>query len=433
MATREQERLAEIRDDATSWRRWGPYLSDRAWGTVREDYSADGNAWAYLPFDRAAAKAYRWGEDGIAGISDRYQLLAFAPAFWNQRDAILKERLFGVVPSQGNHGEDVKEYYYYLDNTPTHSYMKFLYKYPQAAFPYEALVEENQRRQGKGPEFELLDTGIFRENRYFDIFVEYAKASPEEIVARIEAVNRGPDAAALDILPHLWFRNIWAWGPESWGRAEYPEPAIRPGPQGSDFISLLSDDSKMEELTNVPVRYRLGRRVLYGTRGGTMLFTDNETNGAVVYGAGNLSRKPHCKDAFQRWLIHGEDCINHEQIGTKAAIHYRFQRVPPGGSAVLRFRLSEDAAIAAPLAEVDGLIATRRAEADAFYDAIHPPQADEDQRRIQRQALAGLLWTKQSYIFNVQKWLDGDNPGSPPPASAARFATSTGGTSIRCG
>ena len=298
MATTEQERLAEIRDDATSWRRWGPYVSDRAWGTVREDYSADGNAWAYLPFDRAAAKAYRWGEDGIAGISDRYQLLAFAPAFWNQRDAILKERLFGVVPSQGNHGEDVKEYYYYLDNTPTHSYMKFLYKYPQAAFPYEALVAENQRRQGNGPEFELLDTGIFRENRYFDIFVEYAKASPEEIVARIEAVNRGPDAAALDILPHLWFRNIWAWGPESWGRAEYPEPAIRPGPQGSDFISLLSDDSKMEELTNVPVRYRLGGGVLYGPRGGTMLFTDNETNGR----RGLRRRESEPQAALQRRL-----------------------------------------------------------------------------------------------------------------------------------
>jgi hypothetical protein len=417
MTTPEHDRLAEIQDDKTSWRRWGPYVSDRSWGTVREDYSADGNAWDYLPFDRAAAKAYRWGEDGIAGISDRYQLLVFAPAFWNHRDAIIKERLFGVVPTEGNHGEDVKEYYFYLDNTPTHSYMKFLYKYPQAAFPYRKLVEENRLRQGRGPEFELLDTGIFAQNRYFDIFVEYAKSSPEEFVVRIEAVNRGPEAAVLDILPHLWFRNIWAWGPESWGRAEYREPAIRPGPQGQDFISLLTDDSKMEELANVPIEYRLGPRVLYGPRGGALLFTDNETNGAAVYGAGNLSRKPHCKDAFQRWLIHGEECLNRAQIGTKAAIHYRFQGVPPGASAVLRFRLSEDAALAAPLAEVDSLVALRKAEADAYYDTVHPRKANEDERRIQRQALAGLLWTKQSYIFSVQKWLDGDNPAVPPPAA----------------
>ncbi len=417
MATKEHDRLAEIRDDATSWRRWGPYLSDRSWGTVREDYSADGNAWDYLPFDRAAAKAYRWGEDGIAGICDRYQLLVFAPAFWNHRDSIIKERLFGLVPSQGNHGEDVKEYYYHLDNTPTHSYMKFLYKYPQAAFPYKKLVQENRRRLGTGPEFELVDTGIFQENRYFDIFVQYAKSSPEEIVARIEAVNRGPEAAALDILPHLWFRNTWAWGPGSWGPGEHAEPAIRPGPHGKDFISLLTDDSKMEELTNVPIRYRLGPRVLYGPPGGAMIFTDNETNGEVVYGSGNLSRKPYCKDAFHRWLIHKEDCINHEQTGTKAAIHYRFQGVPPGGSAVLRFRLSEDPAIVAPLADVDSVIALRRAEADAYYETIHPPQASEDERRIQRQALAGLLWTKQSYIFNVHQWLDGDDPGSPPPAA----------------
>jgi hypothetical protein len=417
MTTKEHDRLAEIHDDATSWRRWGPYLSDRSWGSVREDYSADGNAWDYLPFDHAAAKAYRWGEDGIAGICDRYQLLVFAPAFWNHRDSIIKERLFGLVPSQGNHGEDVKEYYFYLDNTPTHSYMKFLYKYPQAAFPYEQLVEENQRRQGRGPEFELIDTGIFKEDRYFDIFVEYAKFSPEEIVARIEAVNRGPQAASLDILPHLWFRNIWAWGPRSWCPVEHREPAIRPGPHGQDFTSFLTDDSRMEELTDVPIRYRLGPRVLYGPRGGTMLFTDNETNGEAVYGVGNLSRKPHCKDAFHRWLIHKEDCLNHAAIGTKVAFHYRFQDVPPSGSAVLRFRLSEDPAIVAPLADVDSLIALRRAEADAYYDAIHPPRANADERRIQRQALAGLLWTKQSYIFNVQEWLDGDNPGSPPPAA----------------
>ena len=235
MKTKEHERLAEIppNDDIWGWRRWGPYVSDRSWATVREDYSDNGSAWDYLPHDLARSKAYRWGEDAIAGLCDRYQLLVFAPAFWNGRDSILKERLFGLTPAEGNHGEDVKEYYFYVDNTPTHSYMKFLYKYPQAEYPYGRLIEENKRRQGQGLEYELLDTGIFDEDRYFDIFVEYAKVDPEDICIRIEAFNRGPAAAPLDIIPHLWFRNIWGWDKAAWNPHEpTPEPTLRPGAAG---------------------------------------------------------------------------------------------------------------------------------------------------------------------------------------------------------
>lgn len=417
MTTKEHQRLSEIRDDATSWRQWGPYVSDRSWGSVREDYSPDGNAWDFLPFDLAASKAYRWGEDGIAGLCDRYQLLVLAPAFWNGRDPILKERLFGLTPGQGNHGEDVKEYYFYLDNTPTHSYMRFLYKYPQAEFPYRLLVEENRRRQGDGAEFELLDSGVFDQDRYFDIFVEYAKATPEDIVVRIEAVNRGPAPASLAILPHLWFRNVWAWGPEAWGPAACCEPTIRPGPEGDDCLCLLTNDSRVELLTNMPVQYQLGPRVLYAPRGGALLFTDNETNAPRVFGPGHRSRKPYVKDAFHRHVIHGENCVNPERTGTKAAIDYRFPAIPARGSAVLRLRLSDQQGLAAPLADVDAILDLRRREADEFYASIHPAGASEDERRIQRQALAGLLWNKQNYIIDVQKWLDGDNPQVPPPAS----------------
>src|SRR6266446_485164 len=242
MPTKEQQRLDEIPagDDISSWRRWGPYVSDRAWATVREDYSADGNAWGYLPHDLARRKAYRWGEDGIAGICDRFQLLVLAPAFWNGKDPILKERLFGLTPSEGNHGEDVKEYYFHLDNTPTHSYMRFLYKYPQTEFPYQELIEKNQRRAGAGAEFELLDTGIFDDDRYFDIVVEYAKANPEDLCIRIEAFNRGPEAAALHILPHLWFRNVWSWSGQP-----ASEPIIQLGPDGRDYLTLVADDAKL--------------------------------------------------------------------------------------------------------------------------------------------------------------------------------------------
>lgn len=412
MANPEQQRLQEIRDDITGWRRWGPYVSDRSWATVREDYSADGSGWEFLPHDLARSKAYRWGEDGIAGLCDRYQVLVFAPAFWNGRDPILKERLFGLTPAEGNHGEDVKEYYFHLDNTPTHSYMKLLYKYPQAEFPYAQLVEENRRRGGQGSEYELLDTGIFDDNRYFDIFIEYAKVTPEDLVIRLEAVNRGPQPAPLHLLPHLWFRNTWAWGP-----APEPEPAIRPGPTGPGFMSLRADDAAAVPVKTTLVRYRLGPRTLYGPTGGRALFTNNETNMPRVFGPESQGRTAHVKDAFHRAVIAGEPCTNPEQVGTKAALHYVFPAVPPGGAAVLRLRLSDRGDLPEPLAEVDTVIAQRRADADAFYEAIHPPQASDDERRVQRQAFAGLLWTKQSYLFDVNLWLEGDNPNWPPPAS----------------
>jgi hypothetical protein len=410
--TKEHERLQEVKDDIGSWRRWGPYVADRAWGTVREDYSADGNAWNFLPHDLARSKAYRWGEDAIAGVCDRYQLLIFAPAFWNGRDPILKERLFGLTPSEGNHGEDVKECYFHLDNTPTHSYMKFLYKYPQGEFPYARLVEENRRRLGQGPEFELLDTGIFNEDRYFDIVIEYAKATTEDLCIRIEAFNRGPQPALLHLIPHLWFRNTWAWRCKR-GR----EPAIRPGAEGPGYVSLVTDDSTLETLGNVPVQYRLGPRVLYGPGGGAALFTNNETNLPRVFGPGQTNRTPYVKDAFHRALVGNEACTNPDRVGTKAALHYRFAAIPPGGSVVLRLRLTDQKDLGAPLADVDRTISQRRAEADEFYDSIHPAKASEDERRIQRQALAGLLWTKQSYLFDVNVWLDGDCEEWAPPAS----------------
>jgi hypothetical protein len=408
----EQERILESDDDISGWRHWGPYVSDRSWATVREDYSPDGNAWDFFPHDLARSKAYRWGEDGIAGLCDRYQILVFAPAFWNGRDPILKERLFGLNSHEGNHGEDVKEYYFYLDNVPSHSYMKFLYKYPHAEFPYQWLVEENRRRTIEQPEFELIDTGAFAEDRYFDIVVEYAKATPEDICIRIEAINRGPDPANLEILPHLWFRNTW-----SWGRDPGPEPKIALGKEGRDFLTLVTDDSALETLTNIPVYYRIGPRTLYAPRGGYPLFTNNETNMPRVFGPGHHSRRPYVKDAFHRFVIHGEACINPAQTGTKAAIRYQFDAVPPGRSVVLRLRLSDVADVADPLGAVDALVARRREEANAFYAGIHPPTLTNDERLVQRQALAGLLWTKQSYLFDVNLWLEGDNPDWPPPAS----------------
>jgi hypothetical protein len=424
MASKEQQRIDEIHDDAHGWRRWGPYLSDRAWATVREDYSGSGDAWGYLPHDLARSKAYRWGEDGIAGISDRYQLLCFAPAFWNEKDPILKERLFGLTPHEGNHGEDVKEYYFHSDNTPTHSYMRLLYKYPQAEYPYGWLIEENKRRNGQGFEFELLDTGIFDENRYFDIVIEYAKATPEDLCIRIEAFNRGPDAAPLHIIPHLWFRNIWAWTCNSWGPdrpregggvvGRPPEPEIRPGPDGQGTICIFADDTNLVTPKVMPPTYRLGGRTLTGPTGGVPLFTDNETNAARVFGPGAASRKEFVKDAFHRFLINGEKCVNPARRGTKACMDYRFE-VPADGSVVLRLRFSDQPD--APFGEVDKIVAQRKAEADEFYAQIHKPKATEDERLVQRQAFAGLLWSKQSYLFDVHDWLEGDCEKWPPPES----------------
>jgi hypothetical protein len=417
MTTQEHQRLEEIKNDVTGWRRWGPYVGERAWASVREDYSADGNAWDYLPHDLARSKAYRWGEDGIAGVCDRYQLLCFAPAFWNGMDPILKERLFGLTASEGNHGEDVKEYYFHVDNTPTHSYMKYLYKYCQSEYPYAWLVEENRRRAGKGFEFELLDTGVFEGGRYFDIVIEYAKASAEDYCVRIEAINRGPDPAPLHILPHLWFRNTWAWGKGGWDKGPDHEPTIRPGPRGARFKSLVTDDSTVETLAGIPVSYTLGPRTLYGPAGGDLLFTFNETNGPRVFGPLAKSRRPYVKDAFHRHVIHGEDCVNPALVGTKACLHYVFDAVPPGDSVVIRLRLTDDSSLADPLADVDAVIRQRRAEADEFYASLHPAGATEDEKRIQRQAFAGLLWTKQNYLFDVHRWLEGDDPDQPPPAA----------------
>ncbi len=397
------------------WQQWSPYVSERSWGTVREDYSPYGTAWDFLPHDLARSKAYRWGEDGLAGWCDRYQVLVFALALWNGHDPILKERLFGLIPSEANHGEDVKEYYFYVDGTPTHSYMKYLYKYPQTEYPYVKLIEENRRRQTTEPEYELLDTGIFDEDRYFDVFVEYAKASAEDTCIRIEVFNRGPEDAIIHILPHLWFRNTWSWGEEA-----RPGPCICVGPSHEHDISLLADDSNAGPVRHLPFDYQLGKRYLYGQAGARLLFTNNETHAERVFGSWAQSRSPYVKDAFHRHIINGEDCVNPERVGTKACFHYADLKVPAGGSVVVRLRLS-DRQLREPLAAVDDIVASRRAEADEFYDIIHPPDATEDERRIQRQAFAGMLWNKQIYLYNVHVWLEGDNPQWPPPESRRRI------------
>jgi hypothetical protein len=408
----ERARVREMVDDLSGWRRWGPYVSDRSWGTVREDYSHDGDAWGYLTYDKARAKAYRWGEDGIAGICDRYQLLCFAPAFWNERDPHLKERLFGVTPYEGNHGEDVKEYYFHVDNTPSHSYMCLLYKYPQAAFPYRDLIEGNQRRAGHGPEYELMDTGVFDGDRYFDIFIEYAKADPDDLAIRITAHNRGPEAAPLHILPTLWFRNTWAWGPTA-----QPEPRITCERAGG--ACLVTDDTKQIHDPHMPAHYRLGARYLYGPAA-TPLFTDNETHGERAYGPGNTSRKLHTKDAFHRAICEGDPTtVRPDGCGTKAALHYRHV-VPAGGCVTLRLRFTGKPT-PAPLLEVDRILAMRKAEADGFYAQLAPREATADEQLVQRRALAGLLWSKQSYLFDVARWLDGDDPARPPPPSRQRI------------
>jgi hypothetical protein len=423
MQTKEHERLAQNtpfyqgQPGIPPWHKWGPHLAERQWGTVREDYSERGAAWDYFPHDHARSRAYRWGEDGLAGICDRYQVLCFALALWNGKDPILKERLYGLVSSEANHGEDVKEYYFYLDNTPTHSYMKFLYKYPQRAFPYAQLIEENRRRQNLGlPEYELLDTGIFDDDRYFDVFVEYAKADPEDICIRIEVFNRGPEDAPIHVLPHLWFRKTWGWS----GEVE-PEPTIQVGPSGDGFISMVADDSHITPLKGLPFEYHLGKRYLYGESNAQRLFTHNESHAERLWGV--PSRTPYVKDAFHRHVVNGENCVNSAQVGTKACFRYANLNVPAGGSVVIRLRLT-DQPMEKPLADVDKIVAMRRAEADEFYETIHPPKATEDECRVQRQALAGLLWSKQFYYYDVHQWLTGDNPNLPPPESRWRLRNS---------
>jgi hypothetical protein len=397
--------------DLSRWRRWGPFVSERAWGTVREDYSADGNAWAFLPHDLARSKAYRWGEDALAGFCDRYQILVFGLALWNERDPILKERLFGLDPSEGNHGEDVKEIYHHLDATPTHSYNRFLYKYPQRAFPYADLIAENRRRAGGGREYELVDTGVFDGDRYFDITVEYAKGDPEDLAIRITVENHGPDPAPLHVLPQLWFRNTWGFG-----EARLPAPSIRCGTRGDRFQSVIADDRAAPRLTSLLFDYRLGPRHLSAAPDAAVLFADNETNGPRVFGSHAHSASPFVKDAFHRFVVEGEPTINPAMTGTKCAFHHRLV-VPARGRVVLRLRLAAQVDAAAdPLADVDAIVDRRRMEADVFYAALHPPHASDEEKRVQRQALAGLLWSKQIYLFDVHRWLEGDNPAWPPPA-----------------
>jgi hypothetical protein len=411
--SKEHQRLAEpYQGMVAPWRKWGPYVSERSWGSVREDYSPDGCAWEFLTHDMARSKAYRWGEDGIAGICDRYQLLVFALALWNGHDPILKERMFGLSGNEGNHGEDAKEYWFYLDNTPAHSYMKMLYKYPQTEFPCQQLLEENRRRWGKGvPEYELLDTGIFDQDRYFDVFVEYAKASPEDICIRIEAINRGPEAAELHLLPHLWFRNNWTWTDPPTA-----EPAIRLGKNENtrDHITVIADDSHATSLRNLQFPYSLGPHYLYAPQGGRPLFTGNENNAVRLYGCAD-NRKPYVKDAFHRQIVNHENSVNPAQTGTKSCIQYS-QAIPPGKSMVLRLRLTPQI-LSSPLIDVDEIVQQRHAEADEFYATVHPPTATSEEKSIQRQALAGMLWSKQIYLWDVNRWLEGDNPNFPPPQS----------------
>ena len=414
--TREDQRLEDLRQGKVQWRRWGPYLSERQWGTVREDYSANGTAWEYFPHDHARSRAYRWGEDGIGGISDNHQRLCFAPAFWNRRDPILKERLFGLTGHEGNHGEDVKECYFYLDATPTHSYLKMLYKYPQTEFPYARLVAENRRRTKADPEFELLDAGAFDGHRYFDIFVEYAKSTAEEVLIRITAWNRGPESAPLDLLPTIWFRNTWSW------RDETQRPRLRrlAGSRGGESISV-------ETLS-------YGQRWLIAEGRPTLLFTENETNFKRLFGIDN--RAQYLKDAFHEYLVNqNQGAVNSAQTGTKAAALYSFD-VPAGSAATVRLRFTDQNPTAgsaqSPFGPAfDDVFRTRIAEADEFYAQHASGKMTEDARQVQRQAFAGLLWSQQSYHYEVNVWLQGD-PAFPPPPQERKKGRNHGWKNVHC-
>jgi hypothetical protein len=382
----ERRRLEEARAGAP-WRKWGPYLSERQWGTVREDYSADGNAWDYFTHDQARSRAYRWGEDGLAGFSDDQQRLCVALALWNGNDPILKERLFGLTNSEGNHGEDVKEYYFYSDATPTHSYMRWLYKYPQRGYPYDRLVETNGQRSRGDYEYELLDTGAFEEDRYFDIEVEYAKASPDDILMRITATNRGPDPAPLHVLPTLWFRNTWRTVPDA------PMPVLRAAkmPRGARVVAATDGE--------------LGPYWVYVKGDAALLFTDNETNAARVFGTRNTTA--YVKDGINDFVVHDRvDAVNPEQVGTKAAAHYRTE-IAAGASVAWCLRLSGERpdALAKPFDGFDAIVEARRREADEFYASIVPESATADETLVIRQALAGMLWSKQFYCFDGIRWL----------------------------
>ena len=394
--TREELRLQEDRARKANWKRWGPYLSERQWGTIREDYSAGGDAWEYFPHDHARSRAYRWGEDGLGGICDRHQYICFALALWNGRDPILKERLFGLTGKEGNHGEDVKEYYFYLDSTPTHSYMKFLYKYPQREFPYAKLVEENRRRGRPDLELELIETGAFDENRYFDLTVEYAKAGPEDILIRIEAANRGPDPAPLHVLPTVWFRNTWSWG------LDERKPKLR-SDHSAEVAAIRLD------------HFYYGARWLYCEGAPRLLFTENETNNRRLFDTENPS--PYVKDGINDFLIHGvKTAINPADQGTKASAHYDFV-VPPGGSVQARLRFSPTAPATGPNlnGEFDEQITRRCNEADEYYRSIIPENVTADRKNVMRQALGGLLWSKQFYLYDLNRWIQGDPAGPEAP------------------
>jgi hypothetical protein len=397
--TAEDKRLEQSRDRKAHWKRWGPYLSERAWGTVREDYGAYGTAWDYLPHDHARSRAYRWNEDGLAGICDRHQMICFALTLWNGHDPILKERAFGLTGSEGNHGEDLKEYYFYLDSTPTHSYMKYLYKYPQAEFPYAQLVQENRRR-GKGePEFELMDTGIFEDDRYFDVVVEYAKADVEDVLIKITATNRGPEAAQLHLLPTIWFRNRWSWGDN-----DDPRPNLRNS----------SDDT----LTAIELNhFQLGQRWLYCEGTPELLFTENETNTQRLFGSPNSS--PYVKDGINDYVVHGVGkAVNPEQVGTKAAANYSLT-IKPGETATIRLRLTGMALAESSqgFGEFDEVFADRIREADEFYETVIPNSLSLDAQAVMRQSFAGLLWSKQFYHYVIKEWIEGD-PATPAPPAA---------------
>jgi len=392
--TTEKQRLQEVQDGTSDWKKWGPYLSERQWGTVREDYSEGGNAWDYFSHDQARSRAYHWGEDGLGGISDSKQLLCFALALWNGKDSILKERLFGLTNSEGNHGEDVKEYYFYLDSTPTHSFMRYLYKYPQAEYPYGQIVQSNRDRGKLDMEYELLDTGVFNDDRYFDIFVEYAKAGPEDILIEITVANRGPEAATLQVLPQLWFRNTWSWGDNS------EKPTLECAAQ-TDSLAIVS-----------ATHPKLGQRFFYCEDAPTLLFTENESNTQRLFGFPNST--PFVKDSINSYVVHDQkDAVNPALVGTKVAAQYVIT-VPAGESKTLRLRLSELQPSAMTLPPEGGpfgqafedVMISRRREADEFYAALTPKKLSEDEARVMRQALAGMLWSKQFYYYDINKWLE---------------------------
>jgi Glycosyl hydrolase family 63 C-terminal domain len=391
--TKEEIRLAEARDRKKHWKRWGPYLSERAWGTVREDYSPYGSAWEYFPHDHARSRVYRWNEDGLAGICDRHQLICFALSLWNEHDSILKERLFGLTGNEGNHGEDVKECYFYLDSTPTHSYMKYLYKYPQAAFPYSKLVEENRNRGKAQPEYELLDTGIFDEDRYFDVFAEYAKGDVEDILIKLTVTNRGPETARLHLLPTIWFRNTWSWG----GNGD--RPTLRRAPASIE-VNHTS----------------YGKRWLYYEGSPELLFTENETNARRLFGVKN--RTACVKDGINDYVVNGiKTAVSAEPTGTKAAPHYRLE-IAAGQSLTVRLRLTDtdfSDKTKATFEGFDRLFGIREREADEFYSSVIPQDLSPDARSVMRQGFAGMLWSKQFYHYVIKDWLEGDPDNPIPP------------------